>query len=675
MTRLPKGVHLKSVCASPWSLVGTPGQSGEELLWLVIQAAGVGIFETDLKLRRTRFSPELCELLGLPHGTEMAIEEALQIVHERDRSRIRANAKAAIDAADQGRWSGVYRVRRTDGTIRWVSIHGRRLYRGVAGALEPIRAVGAVIDITRLKEKEKALRKSERRLRESGRRLRFALGAAQIGTFEANMTASEVIIDAQEAHLLGLPKDTRIVSSDELRKRVPLEDWSAGDVKKERLIEHREAFHHEFRLSMPDGSVRWLGGHAGVRGERVLGVNFDVTQQKLAEIRFRENEERLRIATSGAELGVFEWDVEADGAVWESDGMYAIFDRTQAHGPLTIQQFIGSYLHPDDAPEFKSALKAAQESGGRLHTTVRIRRVDGKQRWLQIDGRFKGDRSPRLLGVVADITERKQLEQRAKDLAAQLVTVQEHERQRIAQELHDSTAQHLVAVNLNLMHLRPYANLSRSAAMLWDETESLLERATTELRTFSYLMHPPTLEAAGLCSALQQYVDGFSHRSGLDIDLHLIPALDQLPYDLQRTLLRIVQEAAGNVYRHAACVSRASIGFRLVGLRLHLVVADDGRETKTHAAAAFTPGRGLAGIAARVQQYDGQLRIRTGKGGTRVHIALSVDRHLVERDRMSPLSQMAAIHDRTKRTTKDMESLIQEIRRGLDAQHKLRRQF
>ena len=676
MTRSPKRGHLKSVRASPWSLVGTPGQSGEELLWLVIQAAGVGIFETDLYRRRTRFSPELCELLGLPVGAEMAIEEVLGMVHERDRSRMRASARAAVDAADQGRWSGVYRVRRTDGTIRWVSIYGRRIYRLVAGALEPIRAVGAVIDITRLKEKEKALRKSERRLRESGRRLRFALDAAQIGTFEADMTASDVIIDAQEAHLLGLPKDTHIVSSDELRKRVPLEDWSAGDAKKERLIEHREAFHHEFRLGMPDGSVRWLSGHADVRGDRIFGVNFDVTQQKLAEIRFRENEERLRIATSSAELGVFEWDLEADVAIWGSDGMYAIFGRTRTQGPLTRQQFIDLYLHPDDAPEFNLALKAARERGGRLRTTVRIRRADRKQRWLQIDARFQDDHSPRLLGVVADITERKLFEQRAKNLADQLVTVQEHERQRIAQELHDSTAQHLVGVNLNLMHLRLNADLSASAATLWDETESLLERATTELRTFSYLMHPPTLEVAGICSALQQYVDGFSQRSGFDIDLHLIPALDRLPYHLQRTLLRIVQEALGNVYRHAESVSRTSISFRLVGHRLHLVVADNGRKAKAHAAAvAFTPGRGLAGIAARVQQFNGQLRIRTGKGGTRVHIALSGDRHSVEHDGMSPLSQMAAIHDRTQRTTKEIESLLLEIRQGLDTQHKLRRQF
>src|SRR5262245_21347383 len=68
MARSSDTVRLKAVHASPWSLVGMPGRSGEELLWLVIQAAGVGIFETDLKLRRMRFSPELCELLGLPVG-------------------------------------------------------------------------------------------------------------------------------------------------------------------------------------------------------------------------------------------------------------------------------------------------------------------------------------------------------------------------------------------------------------------------------------------------------------------------------------------------------------------------------------------------------------------------------------------------------------------------------
>src|SRR5262249_13910123 len=159
-----------------------------------LQAARVGIFETDLKLRRTRFSPELCELLGLPIGTEMASDEAWQVVHETDRPKMRAAAKAACNSADSGTWNGVCRLLQADGTIRWALIHGKRIYRQAGGDFEPVWGVGAVVDVTDLKEQKEALRESRRRLRESERqcreseqRLRFALDAAQIGTFEANL--------------------------------------------------------------------------------------------------------------------------------------------------------------------------------------------------------------------------------------------------------------------------------------------------------------------------------------------------------------------------------------------------------------------------------------------------------------------------------------------------------
>ena len=634
MTKSPDAIHLMAVRSAHWSLAGIPGYGPEELLRLALQAARVGIFETDLKLRRTRFSPELCELLGLPIGTEMASDEAWQVVHETDRPKMRAAAKAAVNSADQGAWSGVYRLLQADGTIRWALIHGKRIYRQAGGDFEPVWGVGAVVDVTDLKEQKEALRESRRRLRESERqcreseqRLRFALDAAQIGTFEANLSGTEAMVDAQEARLLGLPNDTRAVAADELRKRIPLEDQIIGDLKLERLTERGDAFHHEFRLRMPDQSVRWLSGYADIRANRIFGVNFDITERKLAEKRLLESEERLRTATSSAELGVFEWDVEADRAVWESDGMYAIFGRERAHGPLTGQQLIRTYIHPHDEPEFHAAIRLARESGGRLRTTVRIRRADGTQRWVQIDAKFQGETASRLLGVVVDITERKQLEERALTLSKKLVTIQEHERQQIAKELHDSTAQHLVAVNLNLMHLRPNEGLSSSAAQVWDETMATLEEALAELRAFSYLMHPPALEGAGLCSALRHYVDGYSRRSGLLVKLRINPTLDQLPYHLQRTLLRIVQEALLNVYRHAEGASRALVVLRRVRDKLYLVVSDNGRGTTDGAESAFNPGRGLAGMTARVQQYNGQLRIRSVAGGTRLHAEMSLREH------------------------------------------------
>ena len=103
-----------------------------------------------------------------------------------------------------------------------MSIQGRRHYRETANGRRAVRSIGTIIDITHLKETEAALRENELRLR-------LALEAAQMGTFEADFAVSQAIIDAQEAHLLGLPADTRVVSTDVLRARIPLEDLHAHD--------------------------------------------------------------------------------------------------------------------------------------------------------------------------------------------------------------------------------------------------------------------------------------------------------------------------------------------------------------------------------------------------------------------------------------------------------------
>ena len=593
-------------------------QSVEALL------GGVGFYETDFDNNHTRFSPGLCAILGLAPGTEMSFSEASRLFDERDRAAVKASVEAAAFSPDQGKWSGVHRVLRADGAVRWVAVQGRRTYRETPYGPQPLRSIGLVMDITDTGD--------HNGLRESERRLRLALAAGRMGTFEVDIAATQALIDAQEARLLGLPAGTRIVSVEELRKRVPFEDLATSDVKQKRLTQGGEPYHHEFRLRLPDGSERWLSAYADVRSNRIFGVNFDVTQRKRAEAALANSEARVRIATSGAALGVFEWDPNTDHAVWENDRIYEIFGRSRADGPVSKRQFVTDYLHPDDADAFEVALERAMRTGGAFHAVCRITCKGGGLRWLQIDGKFEvtgTDKSPRLVGVIRDITSRKRLEARAERLSDRLLTIQEEERRSIAQELHDSTVQHLVASTLMLTSLRSKSASESIGHKDWDGVEAPLEEAMKELRTFSYLLHPPALRGPHLRHSLQQYIDGFADRSGIDCKFEVNSEIDMLSSPLRRSLFRIVQESLANVYRHASA-SRASVQIRRNGALLHVIITDNGVGMRTRQGMhrQTRPGVGLRGIRARLKKYGGRLRIsQPVAGGTRIHAMLPAAAH------------------------------------------------
>jgi PAS domain S-box-containing protein len=315
--------------------------------------------------------------------------------------------------------------------------------------------------------------------------------------------------------------------------------------------------------------------------------------------------------------------------VWANDRAFEIFGHTRGERELTGQQLLQDYVHPDDAKAVKKAMRVARREGGNHHVICRIRQKGGSQRWLQIDGKYElsdtGEPS-RHIGVFADITERKALEQEAKELSDRLVNLQEEERQRIAQELHDSTAQHLVAANLNLMNIRAKVSLGRDEVNRWNEVEASMAEALRELRTFCYLMHPLGLDTDGLCSTLRRYIDGYADRSRLTVKLRSSPNVDTLPLHMQRSLFRIVQEALANVYRHA-CASHVFVDLRWIADRVHVIVTDNGRgAVGKRKETSFRPGVGIYGIRARARQFGGDLRIRTGSHGTKIHAVAVIER-------------------------------------------------
>jgi PAS domain S-box-containing protein len=151
-------------------------------------------------------------------------------------------------------------------------------------------------------------------------------------------------------------------------------------------------------LRKPDGSPDYF-----------ISVVEDISARKEAEQKLRHSEERLRLATEAAGLGVFEWNVQTDNAVWENQRMYEIFGHTPADGTLGKVKLIENYVHPDDAGALERALSEGMTSGRSFHTFYRIRRKDSEERWLGLAGNFEHDpdgRPLRMIGVLADITER-----------------------------------------------------------------------------------------------------------------------------------------------------------------------------------------------------------------------------------------------------------------------------
>jgi signal transduction histidine kinase len=137
-------------------------------------------------------------------------------------------------------------------------------------------------------------------------------------------------------------------------------------------------------------------------------------------------------------------------------------------------------------------------------------------------------------------------------------------------------------------------------------------------------MHPLGLDADGLRATVRRYIDGYAERSGLIIKFRSNEHVDGLPLHMQRSLFRIVQEALANVHRHA-CASHVAVDLRWIAGRLHVLITDNGRGAGEQGGPPFRSGVGIHGIRARARQFRGDLRIRTGPHGTRIHVVTIVD--------------------------------------------------
>jgi len=225
---------------------------------------------------------------------------------------------------------------------------------------------------------------------------------------------------------------------------------------------------------------------------------------------------------------------------------------------------------------------------------------------------------------IADRTqELQEATEKLRELSGKLLRTQDEERRRIARELHDGVGQLLAAMNMNFSNLKNELDgVGEEAFRYVDENVALVEQASQEIRTISHLLHPPLLDVMGLESALRWYVDGYSKRSKITVEMELTPGFsDGLPRDFALSLFRIVQECLTNIHRHSESASAHIVVQRSPG-EITLGINDDGKgiplEIQSKISSGASSGVGLRGIRERIRQFGGRLEVHSGEGGTQI---------------------------------------------------------
>ena len=358
-----------------------------------------------------------------------------------------------------------------------------------------------------------------------------------------------------------------------------------------------------------------------------------IDERKQAEAAVQKSEASLATAQALVHLGSWELDLATMTGNYSAE-MFRLLYRDPALGVPPFVEFL-ELVHPDDRRIIEEALARTPVAKSPYTIEYRTHPSLGPVRQISATIQVIRDASGqpvRTTGTALDITERKRAEEALHELSARLLRAQDEERRRIARELHDSTAQELAAVGMNLGRLQEsIEGRDPKHDNLLADSLAILTECGREIRTLSYVLHPQLLDELGLVGALQHYVEGFSARSGLRVELEAESNRGSLPVAIETVLFRVVQESLANVLRHSGS-SSATVRLRHNDGCLELTVADRGRGLPV----AFLGsnggkarlGVGIAGMRERLRHFDGRLEFSSNASGTTVRatVPLSEDR-------------------------------------------------
>ncbi|MDK2741677.1 MAG: PAS domain S-box protein [Nitrospira sp. BO4] len=467
----------------------------------VIRLANFGIFDHDHRSGKVYWSPAMREIYGVGSDAPASLEGYIQLIHPEDREMVVMAIKQAHDPTADDLFSMEHRLLRPDGSVRWVNFRSWTLFESDGPVRRPTRTLGAMIDVTKRKQAEEALKISERR---------FA-------SFMDNLHGFAWIKDAQGRYLyVNRLFQESVLRGLEWKEKTAFELWPAE-----------------------------------------VAEQYDLNDRKV-----RENRVPLHTVESFIQNGEIRHALVSKFPIIDQKGAPSLF------GGVAV-----------DITERKQAEEALHHNQLELH-----------QQQVQLE-----------------------------ELTSKLLTAQEHERQRIARDLHDDVSQRLAALVLEVASFeRQSSSMPVELAHALTPIREQLEQLSDDVHTLAYRLHPSLLEHAGLRPAIEDHVHQVSRRTGLPIHLKIAGVPNAVPLDHATCLFRVMQESVQNVVKHAQATAVA-VQLRGSSKGIGLSVTDNGKGFDPHDQSTHQQGLGLSSMEERLRQLQGFFRIQSGPAnGTKV---------------------------------------------------------
>jgi len=399
-----------------------------------------------------------------------------------------------------------------------------------------------------------------------------------------------------------------------------VEEWRAA-------LAAEKPFEKEARLRRADGEYRWFLIRAvPLRDEQGKVVKWYGTSNDIEDLKRAEDRIRLIIDT----IPTMAWTVRSDGVV------DFVNQRWLEYTGLSFAEEMqdpNRVVHPEDLPRVLKKWLTDMGAGEPSEDEMRLRRADGEYRWFLVRTAPLRDGQGRVLkwyGTSDDIEDLKRAEQELRRLTGELLRLQDEERRKIARDLHDSTGQDLVALATALSQLHiSIPSSSRKLRKLASQCKALANHCIREVRTLSYVLHPPMLDEAGLEDAIRHYVGGFTKRTGIAVELEISPGLGRMNPHVELALFRVVQESLTNIQRHSGS-PQAKIRIERAPGKVTLEIEDKGSgisgdQRRPSGKIPFALGVGIPSMRQRLTPIGGQLDIESSSSGTTVRVTIPAD--------------------------------------------------